>query len=98
MRKKSILLVLALVLIIGIMLVLFRSQQKSTLDNPLAENNTSLAKAVPSETFIEYSDPSGFEFSYPDNLSLTKNEIEDESIYADLTLSANGVNGSLSLK
>lgn len=52
----------------------------------------------PSETLIEYTDPAGFSFSYPDNLSLINYEIEDLNTYADIKLFANGINGSLSLK
>lgn len=96
MNKKVILiLVVAIGLAIGILLILFRNQ-KVALENPL--ETATVVKIAPSDTFIEYSDPSGFSFSYPDNLSLDKKETIDESTYADLQLSAKGVNGSLSLK
>mgnify|MGYP001564909481 CR=1 FL=1 len=51
----------------------------------------------PSGTFINYADPAGFVFSYPDNLSITKNETTD-SDYADITLSSKDASGSLNLK
>ncbi len=54
-------------------------------------------KVTPSDALKDYSDPSGFSFSYPDNLTLAKKDT-DNSTYADILLSANGVNGSLSLK
>ena len=50
-----------------------------------------------SSTFINYEDPAGFEFEYPDNLSIAKNETTD-SDYADITLSSKDVSGSLNLK
>ncbi|MDP3973228.1 MAG: PsbP-related protein [Candidatus Daviesbacteria bacterium] len=95
-KKLILLLVVIIVLIIGIVLVLMRSQQKDSQSNPFAEST--FTKITPSEAFIEYSDPSGFSFSYPDNLSLDKKVSEDEAAYADLLLSAKGVNGSLSLR
>lgn len=52
-------------------------------------------KNEPSTAFIDYSDPAGFAFSYPDNVSITKNEAEDA--YADLELFSKDVSGSLSL-
>lgn len=55
----------------------------------------------PSDTFIDYSDPSGFNFSYPDNLSLTNNmsgETPDPDAYADLQLFSKDKSGSLSLR
>lgn len=57
-----------------------------------------VSKTVPSEILKEYQDPSGFKFSYPDNLSIANNEVEDESVYADVQLFASGINGSLNLK
>ena len=52
----------------------------------------------PSETFIEYVDPAGFSFNYPDNLSIEKNEAIDASTYADLQLFSKDVSGSLALR
>lgn len=54
-------------------------------------------KAEPSLTFLPYTDPSGFSFNYPDNLSIAKNDTDDKT-YADITLSSKDVNGSLNLK
>jgi len=55
-------------------------------------------KITASNTFKEYPDPSGFTFSYPDNLTITNNKVTDDSTYSDIQLSSNGVNGSLSIK
>ncbi|MEK7617009.1 MAG: PsbP-related protein [Patescibacteria group bacterium] len=94
MYKKLILLAVILILITGVIFVL-RGSQKSSLQKPSL--NTFTKEVQPSETFIEYSDPSGFAFSYPDNLSITKGET-DENTYADLQLFSKEVNGSLSFK
>jgi hypothetical protein len=69
--------------------------KKPNLPNPLAEITES-KKTTPSTTLIDYTDPAGFSFSYPDNISLSKNESED--LYADLELYSKEVNGSLMLK
>lgn len=95
-RKTVLLLCLLGAAVIGI-LIFYRNQQKSSLFTPVANREDSI-RQIPSETFTDYSDPSGFSFSYPDNLSLEKNDTEDNSTYADLKLSAKDVNGSLSLK
>lgn len=100
MNKKAILfgVIILVVFIIGFVF-LGKKEQKNSLQTPVsmtAEKEVS-AKVVPSETFIEYSDPSGFLFNYPDNLSITNNEITDNSTYTDIQLYAKGVNGSLSL-
>lgn len=83
------------VLIIGIVItaivVLNPTAKKGVLLNPLITQQKSPA-------FLEYSDPSGFSFSYPDNLSIIKNDIADDNTYADLLLSSKDISGSLSLK
>lgn len=94
MVNKKIVIIIVLALIVGGTSILFLNRPKSPLSSPLS---TQTKKVVPSEIFLEYSDPSGFTFSYPDNLSITKKEV-DESTYADLQLFSNEVNGSLSLK
>lgn len=55
-------------------------------------------KNTPSETLIEYTDPAGFSFSYPDNLSIEKFDIEDPNVYTDLQLFSKDVNGSIKIK
>lgn len=70
--------------------------------NPLSVSPTGQQNAtketVPSETLKQYSDPSGFTLSYPDNLSLVKNDSADANTYADIQLTSKEVNGSLNLK
>ena len=53
---------------------------------------------MPSKTVKPYTDPSGFSFNYPDNLSLTNNEATSSSTYADIQLTGSRLEGSLNLK
>ncbi len=96
-RTKVLLLFVALVLIIATIWIVFFRPQNRALSSPSVSSNP-IKEIKPSDTLIEYVDPSGFSFSYPDNLSITKNDIVDDSTYSSLTLNANGVNGSLSLE
>lgn len=96
MNKK----IIILILIIGLMLVagkflLFPNFQKTSLTSPVQQ--TVEAPVIPSETNKTYSDPAGFSFSYPDNLSLAPNSLTDAT-YAEVQLSAKGVEGNLILK
>lgn len=98
MSKTKILILSAvavfLLVIVGI--YLFNLNKNGSLVAPIAQQ---LAKeATPSESLTRYSDPAGFILSYPDNLSITKKDIEDQSIYADIQLSSKDLSGSLSLK
>lgn len=58
----------------------------------------------PSETFIEYTDPAGFSFSYPDNVSISNvasddsADMIDPNSYADLQLFSKDVSGSINIK
>ncbi len=66
------------------------------LNNPQSKKDI-----TPSETLIDYQDPAGFSFAYPDNVSLTNNltsENADTSAYADLQLYSKEKSGSLSLR
>lgn len=92
---KKYLYLLALVLgLIGLVFIFVRP--KGPLSKPQS-NLIKLPKEIePSQTFIEYSDPAGFEFAYPDNLSLEK--AEGVNTYANLQLFSKDVNGSLTLK
>lgn len=94
---KKYLILLALVLgLIGLALIFVRP--KGPLSKPQS-NLIKLPKEIePSQTFIEYSDPAGFEFAYPDNLSIEKTKSEDVNTYANLQLFSKDVNGSLTLK
>ena len=95
MNKK----IVIFILIIGLMLVagkllLFPASDKASINSAEQAVNVEIK---PSETNKSYSDPSGFTFSYPDNLSLTTNELTDAT-YAEVQLSAKGVEGNLILK
>ncbi len=93
MSKKKVL-VLGVIVIMIIGFLVFRpGGQKIASTSPIEPAK----KAEPSLTFLPYTDPSGFSFNYPDNLSIAKNDTDDKT-YADITLSSKDVNGSLNLK
>ncbi len=97
-KRKTILISIIIGLIIAITWFLLFARQKTSLSNPQTFQSDTKVQNEPSQTLIEYADPSGFSFSYPDNLSIIKNDLEDDSSYADLQLSSKEVNGSLNLK
>lgn len=90
MNKKLILIV---AVIIGLIIIGINFSSNSPVTQPGEVKNIN-----PSETLKEYFDPSGFTMSYPDNLSLTKNDVTDENTYADIQLNSKDVSGSLNLK
>ncbi|MBI2337718.1 hypothetical protein HYU95_00895 [Candidatus Daviesbacteria bacterium] len=100
MRKYLILIVCLLVtLVVSAYLLLTPKKPATPLLNPSTIfEQKQVKKVLPSETLIEYTDPSGFSFSYPDNLSIVSREITDNNTYADIQLFSKEVSGSLSLK
>lgn len=98
MPKKLIIIVI-IILGLTVLGILLRSSliKKIPLSAPSPAQQAKKA-VTPSATFKEYSDPSGFTFNYPDNLSLINREITDNSAYADIQLSSKDTNGSLSLR
>lgn len=101
-RKTLVTLILLGIVIIGIWYVFF-GQKKVSLSSPLSvnleqENSPSLSSLKPSKTLKDYADPSGFSFSYPDNLSLVSNEPKTTRVYSDLDLSAKGFTKGLKIE
>lgn len=93
MLQKKYLLVIVVLIILGIVWFVFQS--RPGLSSPLIPQT--ISKPIPSETLIVYEDPAGFSFSYPDNISLSKNETEDTDVYSDLSLYSKDVSGSINL-
>lgn len=90
--RLAILIFIVVLLGVGVFTI---TRSKRALQNPLT--NLAPKPVIPSNTFITYEDSNGFQFDYPDNISLSKAEIEDPSVYTDLSLYSNQVNGSISL-
>lgn len=103
MSKKTFFLSVLVVVIVLAGIIFFRNQanpSSESLAGSLAPENIE-----PSDTFIEYTDPSGFSFSYPDNLSLSNTAVSDDSVdiadpdtYAALQLFSKDKSGSLNIK
>lgn len=99
MGKKTLVILAAIFLfIVAVIYVLNPASPKKQSDPSLTIQPKLAQQGTPSQTLKEYVDPSGFSFSYPDNLTLTTNEIIDNSTYTDLKLGSKEVNGSLALK
>lgn len=96
-KKTVLLLIIAIILVVLIIRTVFTGQ-KNYFNNPRITEQEPKTEIVLSKTLKTYTDPSGFAFSYPDNLSLINNEITDPKLYADLKLTAKGALGSLALK
>lgn len=103
MSTKTLSFVVVVVILIAGAALYFFTQPKNL--KPLADAASEAPKEVkPSETSIDYSDPAGFSFSYPDNISLSNRASEgsdtvvDPNAYADLQLFSKDKSGSLNLK
>lgn len=96
MNKKTLLILVSIGLAVTGLLIFNPGKQKSPI-SPLSLQAPA-KQVAPSETMIDYTDPAGFTLSYPDNLSIVKNDITDETTYADMQLSSKEVSGSLNLK
>lgn len=97
MKKLFTLLTVILASIIIGITIFFAWQKKP----PISLSNLPPQEIKPSETYIDYTDPSGFSFSYPDNLSISNIKAEseaDSNAYADLQLFSKDKNGSLIIR
>ena len=97
-KKTAWILTIIIVLAVVFILILMRNQKNNSLSNPGGlDNLPTVTQIQPSKTLKVYADPSGFAFNYPDNLSLIKNEAGPNT-YADINLTAKGIEGNLAIK
>lgn len=100
-RKTLILGVVSVLLVAGLVgfLILNPNEGEAPVSAPEAKK-----EATPSQTYIDYADPAGFSFSYPDNVSIankvSENEdtVKDPDAYADLQLFSKDKSGSINLR
>lgn len=100
MNKKLALITLILAGVMAVSWKYIFLQKGSSFTTPQSDNQLpSLGKSQlsVSKTVKEYTDQSGFSFNYPDNLSLTNNEIKSERTYADIKLSMKELEGDISI-
>lgn len=97
MNKKTFILFAGILVILGLGTKILFFSNKGSEASP---STTQILKQKPevSNTLKSYSDPSGFSFNYPDNLSILPNDLKDANSYADLQLVSKDIEGSLHLK
>lgn len=97
--SKQVLVAGAILVVISIAAGLFfftrlGSQKENVSPIPDKENRS----IQPSESLLEYADESGFSFSYPDNISLARQEVDDNAVYAQLALTSPDASGSILIR
>lgn len=91
--NKSVILVFSLLVAAGIFGgIIFAAINQQKVTPSTGKSPAQQIVLHPSITLKAYSDPSGFTFSYPDNLSIAQNEM-DTSTYADLVLTTKDIEG-----
>lgn len=100
MNKQRAIIVVVVLLLIGIAVVagyfyVAAQESQKTIAQKEAPTPTIIA---PSTTLQEYTDPSGFTFEYPDNLTLAPQEIKDTAVYAHVLITAPKVEGDITVK
>lgn len=89
MNKKILLPLIGgtLLAIVVVFFSLSKSSKNQNIRSPVSENNLiTTTSIIPKAKLTEYKDPSGFKFSYPENLKLQNKEIENQKIYSLLEL------------
>ena len=93
MTKKKILLIILLALIVASVVFFFtRTPQSSKEVKNTEREKFGLSKKT--KTFI---DPSGFKFSYPENLNMETKENKEEDVYSELTIMSEEINGGVEI-
>lgn len=101
MQRNVVIGLIAVLVIAGAgtsLFLLFR-RNSAVLSPTSSEKGAVTSKnALPSEKLRQYEDESGFTFSYPEDLTLKKNDSKDARVYADVTLASTGLGGSVSVR
>ncbi len=100
MNKKLVITAFLLALLVIISGWVIFNRRNYSLSSPQTDGQLQLQGIAPvpvSKTVKDYEDPSGFNFSYPDNLSLVKNEAKTDRVYADIKLSLKDIDGSINI-
>ena len=72
-------------------------QQKTSAPTETPLTDIEVQKKLPSKTPKDYTDPSGFSFQYPEDVSLEKKESNDSSVYADIVFTSKDARGDMKL-
>lgn len=99
MNKRILLIVLPVFLFgIGIAVYYFLSSSKTKPTSPLSQKQTVNKLVLPSKETKTYTDDSGFTFSYPNDLVISKTKTTDDATYAALSITSAKTKGMLSFK
>ncbi len=88
---------------VGIILILsggfmYMLLQRNTSSSPIEKTPVvQVTQKLPSQTVKTYADSSGFTFNYPEDVALTKQEINDTITYANLELTSTKAPGKISV-
>lgn len=99
MNKKLILISIFFIVLAAGFIVLINIRNSKGSEDEINKNNSQntelniAANIMPSNNLKEYSDSSGFNFNFPDNLKVDKKENED--LYADLALTSGEASGNI---
>lgn len=96
--NKKIIIVVVILFVVGVIGgILFFNKPNEPVVSSGEENSTPTVIVIktPSETLKEYTDPSGFIFSYPDDLTFNIKKITDTSVYSSGELVSKDSNGSI---
>lgn len=99
--QKQIIFIIIVSLVVGAgasVYLLYQRENATSSPIALESKQSNATTVVPSEKIRQYTDESGFTFSYPEDLTLKKNDIKDARVYADITLASTLLGGSVSVK
>lgn len=96
--KKIIIITSVIVLAIILVTIALRFSSKNQPTVSSLIQPTVKQTAILSSTLKEYRNPSGFKFSYPDNLVVSPKTTLEETIYAQLKITSASASGNIEIK
>ena len=99
MNTKTVFIGLGALIVIVLSIVIV--QNKSYKPSPSVKINSLSTSQAPesaaSQTTQEYSDPAGFKFNYPDTITVSQKETNDENVYSSLVVASSKTPGKMTI-
>ncbi|MBI2051304.1 hypothetical protein HYT33_00925 [Candidatus Roizmanbacteria bacterium] len=97
MSKKAVVAIIAVGLFVGFVIFYNVAVKKSNTDSKTGEE---LAEetVTPSKKLKSFLDPSGFKFSYPENVEISTKDVKDQTVYSQLEIVSADVDGSVEIE
>jgi len=97
-NKLSITIGVLIVAVIISFLIFRSSQQISKSSGKINTSGNSSLKSITSSSFLEYNDPVGFSFNFPNSVVVSPKKTTDDNVYSSLNVTSSSTSGKITIE